>query len=262
MIDGWKIPGLKAGAKYVLRVIAVVTLLWFSCAGPGLAQKYSFRPVDLNDSVYRVSGKKLILPATLIGFGFAQFSVPSLTDLNLAVRSGVHGLTNKPFRIDNFSLYAPAVAVYGLNLFGVKGKHDFWDRSVILATSLAVMGASVEGIKLLTHIQRPDGTTFNSFPSGHTATAFACAEFLYQEYKDVSVWYGIAGYTIAAGTGFLRMYNNRHWFTDVVAGAGFGILSTRLAYWAFPKVSRLVYKTLKLKVSIVPQPIPLYGQIR
>jgi hypothetical protein len=41
-------------------------------------------------------------------------------------------------------------------------------------------------------------------PFGHTANAFASAEFLWQEYKDVSIWYGISGYIIASGTGVLE----------------------------------------------------------
>ena len=47
---------------------------------------------------------------------------------------------------------------------------------------------------------------------------------MWQEYKDVSVWYGISGYIVATGTGFFRIYNNKHWLTDVAAGAGIGIL--------------------------------------
>jgi membrane-associated phospholipid phosphatase len=71
----------------------------------------------------------------------------------------------------------------------------------------------------MTRIERPDGSSYNS-SLGHTANAFASAEFLWQEYKDVSIWYGISGYIIASGTGVLRIYNNRHWLTDVAAGAG------------------------------------------
>ena len=104
------------------------------------------------------------------------------------------------------------------------------------------MGASVNGLKKITRVQRPDGTSRNSFPSGHTATAFMGAEFLYQEYKDVSVWYGVTGYVVATGTGLFRMYNNRHWLTDVAAGAGIGILSTKIAYWLHPVLKEKVFK--------------------
>ena len=96
--------------------------------------------------------------------------------------------------------------------------------------------------KEATGILRPDRSTYNSFPSGHTAIAFASAEFLRMEYKDVSVWYGIAGYTVATAVGGLRVYNNRHWFSDVLTGAGVGILSTQLASSVQPWLSQKLFK--------------------
>ncbi len=118
------------------------------------------------------------------------------------------------------------------------------DRTIILGTSYLLLSATVLSLKSLTKVERPDGTA-NSFPSGHTATAFAGAEFLWQEYKDVSVWYGISGYIVATGTGFFRIYNNKHWLTDVAAGAGIGILTTKVAYWIFPYVDKHIFKSKK-----------------
>lgn len=216
------------------------------------AQNSSFMPVDDTDPLYQVTEKKLIIPAILLAYGFAQFSIQPIADLNIKVKGALTGKAHAQLPIDNFSQYAPAAAVYGLNILGIKGKHNFFDRSVILATSAAVAAITVTGLKRITHIQRPDGSAYTAFPSGHTATAFACAEFLYQEYKDVSVWYGITGYAVAAGTGFLRMYNNRHWLADVVAGAGFGILSTKIAYWVFPGIKRRFFKHMQVNFSLRP----------
>lgn len=84
-----------------------------------------------------------------------------------------------------------------LNAFGVQGKNNLRERSLILATSYLIMSGTIFGLKSWTKIERPDGTSKNSFPSGHTATAFAGAEFLWQEYKDKSIWYGITGYAVA-----------------------------------------------------------------
>ena len=37
------------------------------------------------------------------------------------------------------------------------------------------------------------------------------------------------------------MYNDRHWLTDVAAGAGIGMLSTKVAYWSYPFIRRIFY---------------------
>ena len=118
------------------------------------------------------------------------------------------------------------------------------------------MGGTVNIVKNTGNIERPDGSSNNSFPSGHTATAFMGAEFLYQEYKDVSIWYGISGYIVAAGTGYFRMYNNRHWLSDVAAGAGIGILSTKIAYWIHPLIKRSIFKDKESTNGIV---MPFYN---
>jgi membrane-associated phospholipid phosphatase len=107
-------------------------------------------------------------------------------------------------------------------------------------------------VKSFTAENRPDGSNRLSFPSGHTACAFMSAEFLRQEYKDVSPWYGIAGYAAAAGTGFLRMYNNKHWLSDVVAGAGVGIISTRLSYWIYPVIKKKLFKDKDVHTLVMP----------
>jgi membrane-associated phospholipid phosphatase len=141
--------------------------------------------------------------------------------------------------VDNFSIVVPVVAVYALNLAGVKGKHNFVDRTALYGMSYLIGTGVVGSIKRLSGVIRPDSSNRYSFPSGHTAQAFIAAEFMRQEYKDVSPWYGVAGYAVAATTGYLRMYNNKHWFNDVIAGAGIGIISTRLSYWLYPKIKNI-----------------------
>jgi membrane-associated phospholipid phosphatase len=140
-------------------------------------------------------------------------------------------------------------------LGGVKGASSLRDRTAVLAISSMIMGSTVLTLKYLTNIERPDGSRRNSFPSAHSATVFMGAEFLYQEYKNVSIWYGIGGYVLATGTGLLRMYNNRHWFTDVCAGAGIGILSTKLAYWIYPSIA---HKIFKRETCSEPKIVPFY----
>lgn len=198
----------------------------------------------------------LIIPATLVGFGVIGLESASIKNMNTNTRDEIKEHIDENLSIDDFSQYAPFASVYALNAFGIKGKNNFKDRTIILTTAYLIMGGTVGILKSTATVDRPDGTSSNSFPSGHTATAFMGAEFLYQEYKDVSIWYGISGYAVATGTGFFRMYNNRHWLTDVAAGAGIGILSTKIAYLLHPLIKKTLFKDRKDTNGLV---VPFYN---
>ena len=133
--------------------------------------------------------------------------------------------------IDNYTQFSGIALTAGLKMAGVEGRSSWPRLAASSLASYAVMAAFVNGIKYTASEMRPDGSTRNSWPSGHTATAFVGATILHKEYGLTrSPWYSIAGYTIATGTGVMRVLNNRHWISDVLSGAGIGILSTELAY--------------------------------
>jgi hypothetical protein len=203
--------------------------------------------------------KQLIIPGVLIGYGFIGLNSDQLKSFNSEIQEEVNEHIDNKVTIDDFAQYAPAAAVYALNAFGDKGKNNLKDRSIILASSYLMMSVTVLALKDITKVERPDGSSNNSFPSGHTATAFAGAEFLWQEYKDKSVWYGISGYIVATGTGIFRIVNNRHWLTDVVAGAGIGILSTKVAYWIYPYVNRKLFRTKAKENKVSSMIMPYYN---
>jgi hypothetical protein len=184
----------------------------------------------------------LIIPTVLLGYGIVGLESHMLRGVNANVKEEVNEHIDNKFTIDDISQYTPILSVYALNAAGIKGENNFKDRTIILGTAYLIMGATVNIIKNTGNVVRPDGSSTNSFPSGHTATAFMGAEFLFQEYKNESVWYGISGYSVAAVTGFFRMYNDRHWLTDVAAGAGIGMLSTKIAYWVHPFLKRTIFK--------------------
>ena len=115
-------------------------------------------------------------------------------------------------------------------LHGVETRNDRVNLGLVVLKSEAIMLGSVYIVKTLTHVARPDGSDNLSFPSGHTAQAFLAASIVHTEFRDKSQWYGIGAYTLATSVAAFRMINDKHWESDVIAGAGFGILSAHLAY--------------------------------
>ncbi|MBN8854525.1 MAG: hypothetical protein BGO55_21585 [Sphingobacteriales bacterium 50-39] len=185
----------------------------------------------------------LIIPTVLTGYGFAALGWEPLKTFDQHVRETVWlDHTHHTFQLDNYLQYGPAAAVYVLNAAGVKGWHDLGDRTVIYVTANIFLAVPVLSLKKFIKAPRPDGSGDDGFPSGHTATAFAAAEFMRQEFRDRSVWYGVAAYATATGVAYLRVYNDKHWFSEVLTGAGIGILAAKAAYWVFPFISRKILR--------------------
>ncbi len=193
--------------------------------------------------------RNIALPLALMAWGTVEVTLaPHVQLLNQNVANEVIEHNPPKFTIDDYTQYAPAATVFALNLAGVHGRHSLWQCTALLAMSGVLTAISVNTLKYTVRERRPDGSQRNSFPSGHTATAFMGAEFLWQEYKDVSPWVGLGGYAVATLTGALRVYNNRHWVGDIMFGAGLGMLCTKTAYWLYPRIRR----HFKAPVAVAP----------
>ena len=140
-------------------------------------------------------------------------------------------LTDFKTGIDDYTQFFGPAMVVGLKLGGYEGRSD-WPRLLASAAAwYAIMAGLVNGIKYTAKEMRPDGSTANSWPSGHTATSFVGATLLHKEYGLTrSPWWSVAGYGVATATGVMRVLNNRHWISDVMSGAGIGIMSTEVGY--------------------------------
>lgn len=203
------------------------------------------------DSAANIRTVNFIAPAAFITYGALAVKSDLLEGLNFSTRAEIK--EDHPFfrtHIDNYFQYAPGAAAFALQALGVKGKNTAAREAIIYATSIGIAAAVITPLKHWTHELRPDSSNYYSFPSGHTATAFASAEFLRIEYGHVSPWIAVAGYAAATATAAFRLYNNKHWFSDVVAGAGFGVLSTDMAYWLNDKI--LWRKKTDTSLSVFP----------
>lgn len=194
---------------------------------------------------------KLILPGTLIALGGFGVGNGWFKSVNRHVRGDMSLLRGGCyFHADDYLQYAPAAAFIGLGfVHGAGPKHSFNERMCVGLSAYAVMALAVNITKVAVREPRPDSGARNSFPSGHTATAFTGAELMRLEY---GVWGGVAGYSVATWVAFLRLYNNRHWVNDVLAGAGIGILSANVGYWLLPWERRLLKIKKQDDVAILP----------
>ena len=112
-----------------------------------------------------------------------------------------------------------------------------WPRfAVNTITSVGVAYGVKTGLKAIVKEERPDHTDNKSFPSGHTAMAFAAARSLDKEFRQESIWIPIAGYAAATAIGVERVASDRHHWYDVVAGAAVGIGSAELTWWLSDKL--------------------------
>ena len=103
--------------------------------------------------------------------------------------------------------HRPAVAILGADLV----------RAQIINTGLT------QGVKLSVNRTRPDGAPF-SFPSGHSSSAFATATVLQRHFGWKA---GIPAYAMATYVASSRLTENKHFLSDVIFGAGIGIVSGR-----------------------------------
>lgn len=171
--------------------------------------------------------KQLIIPATLMATGTLVLTTEKRSEV---ITENRNFLAFGGY-FEDYAQFSPHFSVYAFELAGMKPKTDFWNRTAIFAKSQIFVMAGSYVLKQAFREPRPDGSNKFGFPSGHTAISFSGAEMLSKEYKEDYPWVPYAAYTVASGVGALRVVHNKHYWSDVIFGAGLGILSTKLAYW-------------------------------
>jgi len=99
-----------------------------------------------------------------------------------------------------------------LALGDTKGQIDFYK-------SFGATIATTQALKYTIDEQRPDGSDNLSFPSGHTSASFQGASFIHKRY---GIKYAILPYIGASFVAFSRVYADKHYTHDVIAGALIG----------------------------------------
>ena len=184
------------------------------------------------------TGARFIIPAGFITYGVVAQCNPLLQKANAEVKSAAFRAFPGRTHVDDYLQYAP-VAAFLLRPLMDKDRTQLFGKNHRGCHFVPRHGRHRQYHEIRqSPSSAPDGSAWNSFPSGHTATAFTGAHLLYREYKSLSPWIGIAGYAAATATGVMRILNRRHWLSDVVTGAGIGIASVEIAYLLLPVFDR------------------------
>ena len=132
----------------------------------------------------------------------------------------------------------PTAAVFGGMWFAAKLAHNEEARNEVAAMRRAIVveTVGVEVLKVAFRRKRPGpgvsrdgwGDGGLSFPSGHTAAAFAVGTVLAESGDDKQRWWRrVIGYSLGVGVGFQRVNHDAHWLSDTVAGAAMGIWAAK-----------------------------------
>ncbi|MCW3087944.1 MAG: hypothetical protein JWQ78_1330 [Sediminibacterium sp.] len=145
-------------------------------------------------------------------------------------------LPEKTPKIGQLIKWAPLAATLLPGEAGQEAKRDLSHRVKIIAVSETILNAVLHLTKKFVPRNRPDSLfKSDSFPSGHTATSFLGAEILRYTFPAKRPGLRLLGYAVATGTAAVRVYQKKHWLSDVVAGAVIGIAAARLAIWIVRK---------------------------
>ena len=215
-------------------VFVILFLLCYGLANPVLCQMRFKIIENASDSIYtsrphQFKFNELIIPTAIIFTGVLMTFDNDVIDRYEVMEERNENYGAFHYTIDDFLQVSPLV-IAGMMELAVKNSKSVRKKRVVnlIKTELIVNTLTVS-MKSLTRVKRPDSESLNSFPSGHTSQAFALATFLYNEYgNNHSPWVTAGGYALALSTGVMRILNGRHWISDVVAGAGVGMLSANL----------------------------------
>lgn len=219
------------------EITATVILAVCTCNMTAAAQTAGRDSTAREDATCKFKATQLIVPSVLIATGSIGVCNGWFHSVNRDVKDNMtEWRKNKYVKVDDYLQYLPVAANVGLGLTGIKARHPLRERVACTATAYLVMGIMVNVTKRAVGEKRPDTNARNSFPSGHTATAFMGAELVRKEYGNAA---GLCAYAVATSVAVMRLYNNRHWLNDIIAGAGMGIMSAKIGFWLLPWEKRL-----------------------
>jgi membrane-associated phospholipid phosphatase len=183
--------------------------------------------------------------------------------------------------VTNFGGPYEAYTLAALGIYGWVFENEKIKTTTLLATQAYICGSLLESLKFVFGRQRPnyvdpqthendpswhgplypfhkniDGTrppvtSYSSFPSGHSIVAFAAATVFAMEYRDRPL-VPVLAYSAASLIGLSRITENRHWSSDVFAGATLGYLCGKLVVNNYHRYNKVQKQNHPMSVTLVP----------
>jgi membrane-associated phospholipid phosphatase len=238
---------------------------YFILLGSNIKQEFT-KPFRMNKGDFVKLGKFALVTGAL------AFADEPIQRNALELRTRSTGVRTVGKYITNFGGLYEAVTLGAFGAYGIIVKNEKVKTTTLLATQAVVTSFLAEAvIKTITGRTRPNfyneyteaepnfkgpfsnlskdanGKRSNSsFPSGHTTAAFAAATVFAVEYRNKPV-IPIIAYSIATLVGVSRVTENKHWATDVLAGAALGYLTGRQVSLNYHRFARIKNAEAKKK---------------
>ena len=199
----------------------------------------------------KLTYKSFIAPTALLATGAVLLN----SELNGDIQTKSSKVFGATFRsgADNIFPFVPIAQIYLGKTLGFEPKTNYRNQTVNILVANTATVIVTEIAKRIAKRTRPDLSDNMSFPSGHSAVAFTNATLLYYEYKDSNFWYASSGFLFAGATAAFRLANNKHYASDVLAGAGIGMVSGIIFSHVSPLKSFRVSKKTNTTAFVYPQ---------
>lgn len=224
---------IKKRSRFLLLYV-LLSFCFYTLFGQGVEEVSN--PV-LSYNKHYLKPSALIIPGTLLLYGGLKPVINGIANIDNSVSA--HVKQNYPdfhTTAADYLMWAPGAWLYVMDVVKIKTAHNFGEHLMIDAGSILITAGIGYGMRIISRNIKAYTSMNTKFPSGHTANAFRGAEILHQELKESNKLLSYSGYIVATTVGVLRIYNKDHLLSEVLAGAGLGILSSKLTYWIFDKV--------------------------
>ena len=261
--SGTQVNNIDKGAYNEVTKLNVKS--YFILLGSNIKQEFT-KPFHMKKRDFVRLGKFAIVTGAL------AFADKPIQQRALDLRNRSANVRNVGKFITNFGGVYEAVTLGAFGLYGIIVKSEKVKTTTLLATQAVLTGFITEAaIKTLTGRTRPNyypanvqaepsfkgpfsktskdanGKSSNSsFPSGHTTAAFAAATVFAVEYRN-KPYIPIIAYSAATLVGLSRITENKHWATDVLAGAALGYLTGRQVSFNYHRFAKIKNAEAKKK---------------